>query len=342
MVFPISILDFVAISGSDTAAQTIAQTVQVAQRAEALGYKRYWVPEHHNHLGLGFTSTEVMMAHLAAVTETIRIGAAGVMLPNHAPLKVAEVFRTLQTIHPGRIDLGLGRAPGTDPLTAYALRHGKNADEFAQQAGELLAFLTDSFPADHPYRDVIAAPQAPPPEVFMLGSSEYGPRFAAVNGLTAVFAHHMSPDLAGPALRDYRARFAASEFQSEPYSIVSTIAFASADPEIVDAAIATWTLFGDRLRRGERGPRSSLAEALQFARTDEFKSRRAAQSQRMVVGSPQQVQERLDELVDDCQADELVVVCPLGQQEARLRSFELIAAEAGLMPLTMPSRRIAS
>lgn len=176
----------------------------------------------------------------------------------------------------------------------------------------------------------------------MLGSSEYGPRFAAVNGLTAVFAHHMSPDLAGPVLRDYRARFTPSEFQTEPYSSVSTISFASEDPDLVDAAIATWTLFGDRLRRGERGPRAGLQEALEFSRTDEFKSRRASQLQRVVAGTPQQVNDRLDQLVADCQADELVVVSPVGQQEARLRSFELIAAKAGLVPQDVPSRLVAS
>ncbi len=329
--FPVSILDFVAISGTNTPRDTIAQTVEVAQLAERLGYKRYWVPEHHNHLGLAFTSTEVMIAHLAAATDRIRVGAAGVMLPNHAPLKVAEVFRTLEAIHPGRIDLGLGRAPGTDGLTAYALRRGDEVDNFGQQAGELFAFLYDDFPADHPYRQVVAAPRSEqPPEIFMLGSSEYGPRFAAVNGLSAVFAHHMSPDLAVLALRDYRARFQPSKYLAQPRSVVSALAFASEDADLVDAAVATWMLFGDRLKRGERGPRASLDEALEFSRTDEFKGRRQTQLQRVFAGSPGEVAERLRRLVADTEADELVVVSPLGEQAPRLRNFEHLAAEFDL------------
>lgn len=329
--FPVSVLDFVAITGDATPGQTIAATVEAAKYAERLGYKRYWVPEHHNHLGLAFTSTEVMIAHLAAATERIRVGAAGVMLPNHAPLKVAEVFRTLEAIHPGRIDLGLGRAPGTDGLTAYALRHGEMTDNFGQQAGELFAFLYDDFPDDHPYRQVVAAPRTDiPPEIFMLGSSEYGPRFAAANGLSAVFAHHMSPELAVPVLRDYRANFQPSKYLSEPHAVISAIAFATEDPELADAAIATWMLFGDRIKRGERGPRASLVEALEFARTDEFKTRRSRHLEKVFAGSPDEVAGRLKALVADAQADELVVVSPLGAQTARLRNFELLARELDL------------
>jgi luciferase family oxidoreductase group 1 len=160
---------------------------------------------------LACSAPELLVAHVGAQTETIRVGAAGIMLPNHAAFKVAELFRTLVAMHPGRIDLALGRAPGTDPLTAHVLRRGLRVDpaaEFPSQVAELLAFLGDGFPDDHPYAPLVAAPVVDEqPELFVLGSSGYGPRFAAVNGLSAVFAHHMSPDLAVDVLRDYRRDF---------------------------------------------------------------------------------------------------------------------------------------
>lgn len=326
MSLPVGILDFVAITGDATARETIEATIEVAQHADRLGYHRYWVPEHHNHLGLAFTSQEVMMTRLLAETERIRVGAAGIMLPNWAPLKVAEVFRTLETMYPGRVDLGLGRAPGTDGLTAHALRNGQTHDEFPQQCAELLAFLYDSFPDNHPYSRVVAAPiPERPPEIFMLGSSDFGPTFAAVNGLIAVFAHHMSPQYAAPLLRQYRERFEPSPYLSAPYSIVSTLAFATDDPDLADAALATWMLFKDRLTRGERGARASLAEALDYTRTDDFAARKPSNEKLVYAGPAEQVAERLTALAKECQADEVVVISPLGEQSARLRSFELLA-----------------
>lgn len=327
MARPISIMDLVTITGSATPSQTIADTVAVAQEADRLGYKRYWVPEHHNHLGLAFTSTEVMIAHLGAKTERIRVGAAGIMLPNHAPLKVAETFRTLEALYPGRIDLGLGRAPGTDGLTAYALRgNDKGGADFPQLAGELFAFLYDQFPPDHPYAKVIAAPigqQAP--DVFILGSSEFGPRFAAVNGLTAVFAHHQSPHLARSVLRKYREDFVGSELQSTPYSIVSVLALATDDPTIADAAMGMWALFIDRIRSGERGPRPSLAEVLEYTQTSAFASRRASLREQVFAGPAAEVAARLTELADDCQVDEIALLSPLGERDLRISSLRLLA-----------------
>lgn len=328
---PYNVMDFVAISGSGTVPQTLADTVELARTAERLGYKRFWVPEHHNHAGLAFTSPEVMIAHLAARTDHIRVGAAGIMLPNHAPLKVAEVFRTLEALHPGRIDLGLGRAPGTDGLTAFALRGRQDVGDFPPLAGELLAFLDDGFPEEHPYAQVLAAPVGTGrPEIFMLGSSEYGPHFAAVNGLRAVFAHHMSPELAAPVLRRYRADFQPSVDLASPYSIVSTQAFATDDQELADAALATWALFVDQLRSGRRGPRAGLDEAIAFSRTDEFARRRESLAERMFVGPAAEVAEGLRELARRCEVDEVTLISPLGLAEQRAYSFELLAKELGL------------
>ncbi|WP_194291487.1 LLM class flavin-dependent oxidoreductase [Cumulibacter manganitolerans] len=333
MSLPVGILDFVAISGDATAGQTVADTVEVAQTADRLGYHRYWVPEHHNHLGLAFTSQEVLITRLLAATERIRVGAAGIMLPNWAPLKVAEVFRTLETIFPGRADLGLGRAPGTDGLTAHALRNGQTHEDFPQQCAQLLAFLYDSFPADHPYSRVVAAPiPDQQPEIFMLGSSDYGPTFAAVNGLIAVFAHHMSPQYAAPLLRQYRERFEPSPYLDRPHAIVSTLAFATDEPDLADAALATWMLFKDKLQAGERGPRASLDEALEYTRSEEFASRKPSNEKLVFAGRPDDVAERLQALVDECAADELVLISPLGAQQPRLRSFEALAGALGLAP----------
>ncbi|WP_134322541.1 LLM class flavin-dependent oxidoreductase [Cumulibacter soli] len=328
---PVGILDFVAITGDASALQTIEATVAMAQRAEQLGYGRYWVPEHHNHLGLAFTSQEVMMTRLLAATEHIHVGAAGIMLPNWSPLKVAEVFRTLETMFGGRVDLGLGRAPGTDGLTAHALRNGQAHDDFPQQCAELLSFLYDSFPADHPYAQVVAAPvPARVPEIFMLGSSDYGPMFAAVNGLIAVFAHHMTPQHAAPLLRRYRADFRPSPYLAQPRAIVSTLAFASEDSDLADAAMATWMLFKDNLQAGHRGPRASLQEALDYTRTEAFAARKSSSDHLLYAGAPGDVAEQLIELTQECQADELVLVSPLGEPGPRETSFELLAAELSL------------
>ena len=210
---PLAVLDFVGIEYGEPAHAAIAGAVDVAQAVEDAGYRRYWVSEHHNMRSLACSAPEILIAHLGAKTSRIRVGAAGIMLPNHAPFKVAETFRTLLAMYPGRIDLGLGRAPGTDPLTAHVLRRGIGGDagsEFPGQVAELLAFLGDGseFPEDHPYRRLVAAPVVDEqPEIFMLGSSPYGPGFAAVNGMRAVFAHHQSPELAFEVLRDYRDRF---------------------------------------------------------------------------------------------------------------------------------------
>jgi luciferase family oxidoreductase group 1 len=324
---PLAVLDFVGLEYGESAAASVAGAVGIAQAVEAAGYRRYWVSEHHNMSNLACSAPELLTAHVGAHTSRIRVGAAGIMLPNHAALKVAETFRTLLAMYPGRIDLALGRAPGTDPLTAHVLRRGMATDpaaEFPGQVGELLAFLGDGFPEGHPYAPLVAAPLVDEqPEVFVLGSSEYGPRFAAVNGMSAVFAHHMSPELAFEALRGYRREFTPRTPDGTPYSAMSVVAFASEDDEAVAEFEAAWTLTMRNIRRGVREPLRP-EQVTEFARSPEFRAGRH-ESGRMVTGEPKAVAERLLEMRQAAEADEIVVVTPSLDRARRTGSFAAIA-----------------
>jgi luciferase family oxidoreductase group 1 len=324
---PLAVLDFVGIEYGESASASIAGAAGIAQAVEAAGYRRYWVSEHHNMASLACSAPEILTAHIGAKTSRIRVGAAGIMLPNHAPLKVAETFRTLLAMYPGRIDLALGRAPGTDPLTAHVLRRGAVADpaaEFPRQVAELLAFLGDGFPADHPYAQLVAAPLVDQrPDVFVLGSSPYGPRFAAVNGMSAVFAHHMSPDIAFEALRGYRREFSPQEEGDEPYSAMSVLAFASDDDQAILDFEAAWTLTIRNIRRGVREPLRP-EQVRDLARSEEFRAGRQDDG-RMVTGEPKAVAERLLEMKHLAQVDEIVVVTPSLGRDRRRDSYVALA-----------------
>lgn len=326
-VLPLAVLDFVGIEYGEAPAEAIRGAVAIAQAVERAGYRRYWVSEHHNMESLASSAPELLVGHLAAQTQTLRVGAAGMMLPNHAAFKVAELFRTLLAMHPGRIDLALGRAPGTDPLTAHVLRRGLRVDpaaEFPTQVAELLAFLGDGFPEGHPYESLVVAPVVDEtPEVFVLGSSAYGPRFAAVNGLRAVFAHHMSPDIAVEALRGYRADFTPRKESDAPHSALSVLAFASEDEQARREFEAAWALTMRNLARGVREP-VRPEEVRQHARSGAF-SGGDVSDDRMVVGEPKVVVERLLELKAAAQADEVVVVTPSLDRARRTDSFTAIA-----------------
>jgi luciferase family oxidoreductase group 1 len=327
---PLGVLDFVGIEYGEPASASIAGAVDIARAVEDAGYRRYWVSEHHNMRSLACSSPEILTAHVGAKTERIRIGAAGIMLPNHAPFKVAEMFRTLLAMYPGRIDLGLGRAPGTDPMTAHVLRRGTGSDvhsEFPGQVAELLAFLGDDelIPDDHPYKQLVAAPVVDErPEVFLLGSSQYGPQFAAANGLSAVFAHHQSPDIAFEVLRRYRADFRPRRDGDTPYSAMSVLAFASEDEEAVLEFEAAWALTMQNLARNKREPLRP-EEVREYAASDAFRSRRQPRDPRMATGEPKDVVERLLEMKEQAQADELVVVTPSLDRGRRIASYRALA-----------------
>jgi luciferase family oxidoreductase group 1 len=324
---PLAVLDFVGIEYGESAHASISGAVGIAQAVEDAGYRRYWVSEHHNMSSLACSAPEILTAHVAALTDHIRVGAAGIMLPNHAAFKVAETFRTLVAMHPGRIDLALGRAPGTDPLTAHVLRRGVTADpaaEFPGQVAQLLAFLGDGFPADHPYATLIAAPVvAERPELFVLGSSAYGPRFAAVNGMSAVFAHHMSPEIAVELLQAYRRDFTPRTDGALPYSAMSVLAFASDDDEAVLDFEAAWTLTIQNIVRGNRVPLKP-EQVHEFARSDAFRESPRDRT-RMVTGEPKIVAERLLEMKVLAQVDEIVVVTPSLDRTRRTDSYLALA-----------------
>ncbi len=335
---PLSLLDFVDIPHGLTASEAMARTVRTAQAADRLGYHRYWISEHHSFVGLASSSPEILISHIAGATSAIRVGAAGIMLPNHAPLKVAEWFRTLEMLHPGRIDLGLGRAPGTDQVTAFALRHSRDATgvpDFPQQAAELIAFLTDSWPADHPFAKVVATPVVDTqPELLMLGSSGWGSAFAAANGMTSVFAHHMSPDLAVDALRAYRRDFQPSELGSTPRVIVSALALATHDPDVAEDFRAGWALSMRNIRRGDT-TRPTVQDIRAFRLSAEYAGIAAGLAGRAFAGDPATVAQQLASLADAADADEITVVAPTPDHEAKLASLELLAKEWGLV-----SRRV--
>ena len=325
---PLAVLDFVGIEYGEGAHDSLQGAIGIAQAVEQAGYRRYWISEHHNMRSLACSAPEILTAAIAARTETIRVGAAGIMLPNHSSFKVAEVFRTLMALHPGRIDLGLGRAPGTDPLTAHVLRRGIDVDpaaEFPEQVAELLAFLGDGvgFAENHPYGRLVAAPVVDEvPQLFVLGSSGYGTQFAAVNGMSAVFAHHMSPDLAVPALKQYRAQFRPRQDGATPYSAMSVLSFASDDPDAVAEFEAGWTLTIANLRRGIREPLRP-EQVREYARSPEF--RRDSRDGRMVTGEAKAVVERLLELKAEAEVDEIVVVTPNLDRARRTASFRAVA-----------------
>lgn len=324
---PLSVLDFVGIEYGESPAEAVAGAAEVARAVERAGYHRYWISEHHNMTSLASSAPEILIAHLLTVTSRIRVGAAGIMLPNHAAYKVAETFRSLLAIAPGRVDLGLGRAPGTDPLAAHVLRRGLQVDaarEFPSQVAELLGFLGDGFPEGHPYAPLVAAPVVEErPQVFVLGSSGYGAQFAAVNGMSAVFAHHMAPESAVESLRRYRADFQPG-VQERPWSAISVLAFASDDPESVLRFEAGWRLTMANLRRGIREPlRPEEVEAL--ASSADFRALPAGDD-RMVTGAPDDVVKRLRDLQADARADEVVVVTPAIDRQRRIASYRAIAA----------------
>src|SRR6201981_1749909 len=223
--YRLSVLDLSPVSAGSTAPQALRNTVDLARLTDELGYTRFWLAELHNTRLIASSVPELMIGHVANATKRIRVGSGGVMLPNHSPLHVAEAFRVLEALHPGRIDLGLGRAPGTDTVTALALRRSRQAvfsDEFPQQLDELLGFVSDDFVEEHPFRDVKAMPaDVGTPETWLVGSRDFSAQLAAKLGLGFAFAHHIQPSPAITALRMYREYFRPSKYFAEPKALAA-------------------------------------------------------------------------------------------------------------------------
>ena len=335
-MIPLSVLDLSPVSAGSTAAQALRNSVDLARAADGLGFTRYWVAEHHNLPAIASSAPEIMIGQIAAATAHLRVGSGGVMLPNHAPLMVAERFKVLEALFPGRIDLGLGRAPGTDPATSYMLRRRQGIseeDDFLERFNELMLLETRGFPAGHPFHNVRAMPaDVPLPPIFLLGSSDYSAQLAGQIGAAFSFAHHFATFDAAEAMRLYRDNFRASASHATPYAILAThVVCAESDAE-AERLAATVDLNFVRRAKGEYQPLASPAEAAAYAYTPADRARIAQNRTRMVVGSPATVLARLKPLIESTKADELMVTTMIFDHGARKHSYQLLAQAFGLAP----------
>jgi luciferase family oxidoreductase group 1 len=336
MPLPLSVLDLSPIVAGSNATQALQNTVELAQLAERLGYTRYWLAEHHNSPGIASAAPEILIGHLARATNRIRIGSGGVMLPNHVPLKVVETFRLLEALYPGRIDLGIGRAPGTDTLTALALRRSEaalRADDFPQQLAELLAFAGGGFPDEHPFRSIVAVPaDTPLPPVWLLGSSGFSAQLAAQLGLGFAFARHINPSWVIPGMRSYRTAFQPSAALPQPHAILTLSVVCAEREEEVEVMARSLDLSWLRLRSGQPGYFPSPAEASAYPYTAEELAQVPVNRARHILGTPPAVRSQILDLVAQTSADEVMVLTMTYDQRARLRSYELLAELFALQP----------
>jgi len=325
----LSVLDLAIVGRGATPADALAASVLLAQEAERLGYHRYWVAEHHSMPGIASSSPAVLIAHLAAHTTTMRLGSGGVMLPNHSPLVVAEQFGMLEALHPGRIDLGLGRAPGTDQLTAAALRRTnrpERGDEYPRQLGELLGYFNGTFPDDHPFAPIQATPGLGyQPAIWLLGSSDSSARLAGALGLPFSFAHHFAGGNTDAAVAAYRTSFEPSAILDEPYLMLGVNVLCAPSDDEADYLAGPSALAIARLRAGRPDvyptPEEAAAHeysAVERATVDGF-------SRGHIVGSPGTVRQGIDRLVGRTDADELMITTMAHGPGDRIRSYRMVA-----------------
>lgn len=326
---PLSVLDLAHIGAGSTAGQAIQNSVDLARRAEALGYRRYWFAEHHGMPSIASSAPEILIAHVAAATRSIRVGSGGIMLPNHAPLRIAEAFHTLEALHPGRIDLGIGRAPGSDRATMAAMRPF-DAEQFPAQLQELFSLSRGDFPADHPFHRVRAVPaDVELPPVWLLGSSGASARFAGSLGLGYSFARHFSPTPPGPALEAYREAFRPSERFPRPHVILAVSVVCAetlAEAEFLSGSLDLAWL---RFRRQEFGPVPTPEEAAAYDYAADERAVVRENRARHFVGATEDVVAELDALVAATGADELMITTMVHSHAARARSFELLSEAWG-------------
>ena len=322
----LSMLDLVAVREGGTVAEALQIAVRTAQCAEDLGFARYWLAEHHNMPGIASSATAVLVGHIAGATQTIRVGSGGIMLPNHAPLVVAEAFGTLAELYPGRIDLGLGRAPGTDQLTARALRQhlARDEDAFPQDVVELQAYLGDAQPGQ-PVRAIPGVGTHVP--IWLLGSSLYSAQLAAYLGLPFAFASHFAPEMLMQALDIYRRTYRPSADWPKPHAMVG-INVVAADTD--EQAAGLFTSIQQRFLGMQRGVRGPLPRPIDPAVMDTlWNPREKAGVERMLtasaVGGPATLRRQLAAIVEQTRADELIVAGAIHDHAARLHSYELLA-----------------
>jgi luciferase family oxidoreductase group 1 len=325
------------VGASTSTTDALQATIALAVRADQLGFTRVWVAEHHGMPGIASSAPAVLIGAIAAATRTIRVGSGGVMLPNHAPLVIAEQFGTLAGLYPGRIDLGLGRAPGTDPRTAAALRRsaeGLSAEDFPQQLGELACFLAGEFPDGHPYQQVLAVPRASEvPPIWLLGSSDFSAQLAGLLSLPFAFAHHFSAHNTVPALQVYRRAFRPSEHLPEPYAMIAAQVVCAENDAAAERLALPSALSFVRLRQGRPGPVPSVEEAEAHDWTPTEQAFVAERWASQAIGGPAKVTAQLSELLAATQADELMITTQVSDPIERIRSLERTRALFGPDPL---------
>jgi luciferase family oxidoreductase group 1 len=328
MTLPLSVLDLAPVPAGTPAAESVRRTVELARLVERLGYRRLWFAEHHGMASVASSSPEVLIAHVAAATQRIRVGSGGIMLPNHAPLRIAEAFHTLEALHPGRIDLGLGRAPGSDQAASRALR-AMHGEHFPALLAELIGLSRGELPQQAPYRRVRVMPDGLSlPPIWLLGSSGATARMAGSAGMGYSFAAHFSPGPAAPALSAYRDSFVPSAGFPRPHAILGVAVVCAETDAAAERLAATMDLARLRINRGEFMPLPSPDEALAYPyRPDERELVRQYREQ-VVIGRPVAVLQRLRQLQHETGADEMMIVTNLHGHAERLRSYELLAVEA--------------
>ena len=336
---PLSVLDLSPIVEGSDPPHALTNTLDLARHVESLGYHRFWVAEHHNIPGVASAATAVVLASVAGVTRTIRVGSGGIMLPNHAPLVIAEQFGTLEALHPGRIDLGLGRAPGGDFATAQALRRGlgSSGDTFPADLIELQEFFQPS----RPDRRVRAIPgEGAKVPIWLLGSSDFSARLAAAHGLPFAFASHFAPDYLFEALGRYRSQFVPSPTLAQPYAMVAVNVVAAATDAEARGLFTSLLQTFLNLIRGKPGPMPAPVESMEDRWTPLERAGVERMTRCSVVGSPDTIQRGLQSLIEATGADELIVSSPIFKHSHRLRSYELTREAFDAVQIAMRSEAL--
>ena len=331
---PLSVLDLSPITTGHSGATALRNSLDLAQLGDRLGYTRYWVAEHHNLPSVASSAPDIMIGQIAALTRRMRVGSGGVMLPNHAPLMVAERFKVLEALFPGRIDLGLGRAPGTDPLTSVALRRRqdiRDEDDFLERFQELMLIETRGFPEGHPFRNVRAMPaDVPLPPIYLLGSSGYSAELGAAIGAGFSFAHHFSTHDAVDAMTSYREHFKPSPALARPLAILAVAVVAADTDAEAERLAATIDLNFVRRQKGEYLPLASPEEALAYQYSPIDRERIRQGRERLFVGAPKTILARLLPFIAATHADEVMITTMIYDHAARRHSYELMAQAFGL------------
>ena len=321
----LSVLDLFPVGVNTSPSDVIRRSVDVVRTAESLGFERYWIAEHHNMPNIATSAPEVLIAHLATQSERIRIGAGGIMLPNHTPLHVVEIFRTLEALHPNRIDLGVGRAPGTDPVTAAALHRSEDHD-VDERLQELLAFERGLFPPDHPFSRIKPMPSdVRLPPIWMLGSTLAGATIGASIGVRYAFAGHFAMRHARQAIPLYRSRFRPSDDLKTPYAILAVTVICGDDDEHAQRLAAPLRVGVVHLRTGRPMPIVSVEDALRHRFTPEEQAIVDDFMNGAVIGGPSHVRAGLEQLVQETGADEIMLSTLMADHDERLRSYRRVA-----------------